>query len=245
MRFHRGPVALAIGLGGALTAGVAFAAPSTIEHGAAATEPADRGESVQVGTPPQPAMATYVVRLEIEWSGTTHPGTLPPNSHISPPVVVGHGRTGDLFASGTLASPGMEAMAERGATDTLRDELAANPTVSSVQVGSSLFGAGSQTYTVVADRSSGDLVSLVTMLAPSPDWFVGVADVDLFADDAWVDELSIDLGAYDAGTDSAPGFVHTNSDTRPAEPISGPRDAAFASAVAEGRFGTVSFTRVS
>lgn len=237
-------VVVAAAVVGSASVATVFAAPDTIANGAAATEQADRGDAFQVGTPPQPVSATYQVRLDVEWSAASHPATLPPNSHISPPVVVGHARAGDLFATGTLASPGIEAMAERGTTATLQGELGANPTVTSVDVGSSLFGAGRQTYSVAVNQTSGSLVSLVTMLAPSPDWFVGVADVDLFSDGVWIDELTLDLGAYDSGTDSAPGFVHSNVDTQPAQPIAGPRDAAFVAAAAEGRFGTVTFVRV-
>jgi hypothetical protein len=244
VRFTRSALVAAIAVAASLGAAAVFAAPTDIGSGATATEQADRGESTQLDPAPQPSSATYVVTVNVEWGSATHPTTLPPNSHISPPVVVSHRTVGDLFSAGALASPGIEAMAELGQTSTLSNELLSNGSVTSVQVGASLFGPGRRQSTVLLSQPSGDLVSLVTMLAPSPDWFVGVADADLFTDGAWIDELTVDLGNYDAGTDSAPGFVHSNVDTHPAQPISGPRDAAFSAAVAEGRFGTVTFTRI-
>lgn len=246
VRFARSALVTVTAILVAAVATSVVAAPDVIEDGAVATRQADRGEAFQTSPPPpppQPDIAGYVVTLNIEWSAASHPATVPPNSHISPPVVVGHGNAGDLFAVGTIASPGIEGMAERGVTSTLRNELDANDSVTSVQVGSSLFGAGQQRYTVTLSKPR-DMISLVTMLAPSPDWFVGVAGADLFVDGVWLDQLTVDLDNYDAGTDSASDFIHVNVDTRPARHISGPRDAAFAFAVAEGRFGTVTFTRL-
>ena len=57
------------------------------------------------------------------------------------------------------------------------------------------------------------------MLAPSPDWFVGVSDRSLLEDGGWVDELTIELEGYDAGTDSGSTFNSRDRDTVPREPI--------------------------
>ena len=37
------------------------------------------------------------------------------------------------------------------------------------------------------------LVTLVAMIAPSPDWFVGVHDLGLIESGDWVDEMTVDL----------------------------------------------------
>lgn len=63
------------------------------------------------------------------------------------------------------------------------------------------------------------LVTLVSMVAPSPDWFVGVAGLRLFEDGAWVDTLVVDLFAYDAGTDSGTTYAAPNQVTDPPQPI--------------------------
>ena len=59
------------------------------------------------------------------------------------------------------------------------------------------------------------LVTLVTMVAPSPDWFVGVHDYDLVAGGDWVVERRVSLYPYDAGTDD--GETYSSPD-RPAQP---------------------------
>ena len=135
-------------------------------------------------------------------------------------------------------------MAETGATGTLRAELAKDGSVSDISTGSSIFGIGQNSFEVTAARGD-DMISLVTMLAPSPDWFVGVRDVDLLGVDGWIDRLVLDLGNYDAGTDSGTGFRSPNADTDPAQVISGPRDQGFAQAAAENRFGRVVIERLA
>jgi hypothetical protein len=63
------------------------------------------------------------------------------------------------------------------------------------------------------------LVTVVTMIAPSPDWFVGVRNLSLCSDGEWVDSLSVDLFAYDAGTDSGVDYGSDNEPTVPHVPI--------------------------
>jgi len=43
-------------------------------------------------------------------------------------------------------------------------------------------------------------VSLATMIAPSPDWFVGVHGLDLHSGESWVEEVVLDLVPYAAGS---------------------------------------------
>ena len=58
-------------------------------------------------------------------------------------------------------------------------------------------------------------VSLVSMLAPSSDWFVGASGLSLIENGQWVEELIVPLFAYDAGTDSGGSYTAPNSDTNP------------------------------
>ena len=63
------------------------------------------------------------------------------------------------------------------------------------------------------------LVTLVTMVAPSPDWFVGVHGLSLIEGGEWVGERRVLLFPYDAGTDSGATYLSADRDTRPREPI--------------------------
>jgi hypothetical protein len=63
------------------------------------------------------------------------------------------------------------------------------------------------------------MVSLVTMIAPSPDWFTGVADIRLLEDGEWLAEQTVILEAWDAGTDSGATFKAPDADTMPREAV--------------------------
>jgi hypothetical protein len=64
------------------------------------------------------------------------------------------------------------------------------------------------------------LVSLVSKLYPSPDWFVGVSDLELcLPNGQWVEQKEINLYPYDAGTDSGPTYVSPDQSTNPQEAI--------------------------
>ena len=69
-------------------------------------------------------------------------------------------------------------------------------------------------------HSTHSLLSLVSMIAPSPDWFVGVHGFDLQANGMWVDEVTLTLDPYDAGTDNGTTYTSANADTSPKDPIS-------------------------
>ncbi len=230
----------AIALGGASIAamGPAVSGPVTV------LDAAVRGEQVVINPPPATPTARYRVTVNVNWTSATHPATLPSNAHFSAPVVAVHGAPGVMFSVGGASSPGVEAMAERGSTGMLVAELNSNTQVISVQTGAGVPApaVGSRTFDVTVLQLD-HRISLVSMLAPSPDWFVGF-DLATFVDDQWIDSVTMPLGNYDAGTDSGSGFTSGNADTNPAQPIAGPRDAAFAAAVAEGAFGTVTITKI-
>ena len=59
----------------------------------------------------------------------------------------------------------------------------------------------------------------VSMIAPSPDWFV-FEEADLFIEGRWVDQIVLDVISFDSGTDSGESLTSANSDTDPKEPIS-------------------------
>jgi hypothetical protein len=63
------------------------------------------------------------------------------------------------------------------------------------------------------------LVTLVSMVAPSPDWFVGVSSLGLLENGDWVEERVVELFPYDAGTDGGTTYQSANQPTTPREPI--------------------------
>ena len=190
----------------------------------------------------QDATAIYDVTFDATWSATTHPGAFPGGAHFSPLVGGTHGPGVTFWQPGGLASPGMESMAETGATSALVNEV--NTAITAGTAGEVILGAGigspASTTTSFALSNDHPLVTIVTMIAPSPDWFLGVHGLNLYENDSWVAQKTVQLFAYDAGTDSGVAFTSLNLDTNPQDPITLMTGGPFFGAVP---LGTFQFTR--
>ena len=77
-------------------------------------------------------------------------------------------------------------------------------------------GSVSVTFTVYEDHP---LVSVTSMVAPSPDWFVGLSGLDLCRNGNWISEQEFTLYAYDAGADSGITYTSANGATSTPELI--------------------------
>ena len=82
------------------------------------------------------------------------------------------------------------------------------------------------------------------MIAPSPDWFVGVHGLNFIEAGDWVDNLSVDLLPYDAGTDSGVSFNSPNAPTVPPQPIRRLTEPPVGNGRTARPFGTFTFTRL-
>jgi hypothetical protein len=69
--------------------------------------------------------ATYRVTFVGEWTDKTHPIDYPSGAHFSPLVGHTHDDNGLIWQRNTLASSGVEDMAETGSVITLRNEIIA------------------------------------------------------------------------------------------------------------------------
>jgi hypothetical protein len=166
--------------------------------------------------------ATYELVFDATWSAATHPVDFPPNPHFSGLIGATHNDLVQFWAPGALASAGIEAMAETGSKSPLDSEV--QTAIVGGTAGSLISGGGipvspgsvSVQLTVTQQHSR---ISVVSMIAPSPDWFVGVHDLDLFQNGDWIPGTVVTLYPYDAGTDSGTNYTSPNQDTNPADPI--------------------------
>jgi len=167
--------------------------------------------------------AHYTVTFDAAWSQATHPTSFPPGPHWSPLVGGTHNASVSFWKAGQIASQGIEDMAELGATNTLASEVSAAITAgnaASVIVGGGISpspGSTSVSFTIGQDFP---LVTLVSMIAPSPDWFVGISGLPLLENGEWVAQKTVTLWLYDAGTDGGTNYTSPNLDTNPQIPIS-------------------------
>ena len=177
------------------------------------------------------AQARYTVTFESTWSARTHPTDFPGSSaHFSRLVGATHTDAGKLWTVGEAASPGVESMAETGDTAMLLSEvdaLVASGTAESALLGDAIARSPGRVELSFDASETHPYVTLVTMLAPSPDWFVGVSGLALRDADGWVAEVVVPLYAYDAGTDSGASYTSADADTSPAAPIARVETAPF------------------
>lgn len=175
----------------------------------------------QVCPPAESAM--YEVTFHATWTEDTHPTEYPGSAHFSSLIGGTHHNGIHFWELGGIATSGIESMAESGATSLLRGEV--NDAIAAGLAGEVISGSGvgrppAETSTTFTVTQTHPLATIVSMIAPSPDWFVGVDGIDLFANGEWADEIVVDLYPYDAGTDSGTTYTSSNNDTNPQEPIS-------------------------
>ena len=128
-----------------------------------------------------------------------------------------------LWQTGELASSGIALMAETGdASGVLAEATAA---ITAGTAASTIDGGGiaqspglvSVEFEVTRDHP---LVTVTSMVAPSPDWFIGFRDIALFKGIDFIESLTIEPLVYDSGTDSGPLFTSGDIETQPAATIS-------------------------
>ncbi len=188
--------------------------------------------------------AVYSVVFNATWSATTHPTDFPPGPHFSPLIGAVHNDSVSFWAAGETASAGMEQMAETGGTSNLTREIRAHIPGHALSVinGRGIGSPASTTISSVRVSLDYPLITLVTMIAPSPDWFVGVAGRSMQDEfGQWVDELEVVLYPYDSGTDDGPSYRSPNADSSPKQPI---KSLKGVSPFSDEPIGTYTFTRV-
>jgi 6-phosphogluconolactonase (cycloisomerase 2 family) len=184
---------------------------------------------VSVGTLPDASEVTATYRLIFDalWSNASHPADFPidtPNeARWSPVAGLTHNSSVRLFNEGDIASPGLVNISQSGSRNPLDSELAAV-----IASGAGEFYIESATRvrpspdtisTTFDASSSHPLLSLTSMIAPSPDWIVAMRDFNLFENGQFIESAVIPFIPYDTGSDSGETFRSENEDTQPRQPI--------------------------
>lgn len=165
----------------------------------------------------------YRVTVTANWTSVTHPTDYPSNAHFSPVIGMVHKAGASFFNKNELASDGMEVMAETGATSPLDSEineiLLGGSALNMIKASGLSTGTSSINFEIQV-KDDFTYVTLVSMIAPSPDWFIAVENVNLYENNVFVETKTVNAAAYDSGTDSGISFTSANADTDPAEDIS-------------------------
>lgn len=190
---------------------------------------------------------TYLVVFDATWSSATHPKGFPSVPHFSGLIGVNHNSNASFWTAGAAASEGIKDMAEEGKKVTLQGEFAVARRHGNA--GTDISGGGvnptpgSVTLEFEVERRF-PLVTLVSMVAPSPDWFVGTSGLSLL-DEAgnWKRQAVAQLFAYDAGTDGGVSYSSPNQALEPRLPIAALGGAPFLVEGSVPPLGTFTFVK--
>jgi len=167
--------------------------------------------------------AVYTLLFESDWQVATHPHeNFPTNAHFSSLIGATHTLSTTLWQPNALASVGIEQMAESGGTGALQAEIEAlgHARLTTIRAAGLSDTPGAVHIPAVMVDADHPAVTLVTMIAPSPDWFVGVHGLSLLGEDGrWLEELVVTLYPYDAGTDDGMDYSAANAEAMPHQPI--------------------------
>ena len=179
-------------------------------------------------------VATYTLTFTGMWTAQNHPLDYPPGALIGGPHFSGLiGATHDggykIIKDGMPPSRGLERLSEEGKHAPLDEEI--RNAISAGAAGALFESDGlgpSETVrvTVKVDQNH-PMLSVVAMIAPSPDWFVGAGDVMLWENDAWVQRKEMDVFAWDSGGDDGTTYKADDKDTNPKKATSMSQSAHF------------------
>ncbi len=170
----------------------------------------------------------YMVTFSGMWTAQNFPFEYPAAGVVTGPHFSGLiGATHDgsymLFKEGMMPTMGLEKLSEEGKHSPLDEEIKAAMAAGKVGM---LFESGpikdmnAPAMTTVRVDEKHAMVSAVAMIAPSPDWFVGVADVNLMENGNWVDSKEVMMMAYDSGGDDGTTYTAPDKDNNPKKPTS-------------------------
>lgn len=162
--------------------------------------------------------AYYDITFTSTWNATQHT-SIPSNAHWSRLVGATHKVENTYMEVGQLASTGIKKVAEQGINSDFMMEVQNSPN-SNEWFNEPLdpYGAiGSVTLSNVEFTLEHNLITLVSMVAPSPDWFMAVNSLNLrnTTNTAWKGDFSIDVFTYDAGTDGGTTYAAINDPISP------------------------------
>merc|ERR1719461_1728293 len=128
-----------------------------------------------------------------------------------------------VWEAGRHASKGLTEVAKWGSPRVLESELKAESRhIRTIIKARGLWHPNVQgkTFAIFRTDSRNHLVSVVSMLGPSPDWIVGASALEMcLANCTWLDYKELYLYPWDAGVDSGISYESPDKQTLPSQPI--------------------------
>lgn len=201
----------------ALVASVAFAQEVQIDDD-------DMASRMAASPYPCKGKAKYRVEIKYNWSSRTHPDAYPADGHLSPLTVASHNKWYNIWAPFSFASKGVQNVAEMGNNKQLLTELSYSRNVFDYEYDMYPTEDGTEiVYLDVYAKGYGGrtLISAISMLAPSPDWFTGIDNIDMcdYKTGKWYNKKEGNLSVWDAGTDAGMEFLSDDKPQKKQKPI--------------------------
>ncbi|EEC16558.1 F-spondin, putative [Ixodes scapularis] len=162
--------------------------------------------------------AKYEMTFEGLWSRYTHPKGFPDNewlTHFSDIIGASHAADFKMWEYEGFASEGVKSVAEHGATKKLESELKAESgKIRTIIKARGLWypNVNGKTFAVFRLDKKHHVMSVLSMLGPSPDWIVGVSSLELCLKNcSWITEKTMNLYPWDAGTSEGVTYPPTPS----------------------------------
>lgn len=158
--------------------------------------------------------ATYTVTFHNDMTRARFGSAIPrAGLSFSPVTATTHSSRFSVLSVRGFASPALTAIAQTGDNVALLSELRArrrsNTGVRSVTAAAGPTPPRSSTSLTVRVNCAHPMISAVSMIAPSPDWFVHLSNLFMYSAPLgrFVDRFQARLIAFDAGTDSGSRFT--------------------------------------
>lgn len=149
------------------------------------------------------------ITFERLWSRHTHPNDFPSDAlstRFSDIIGVSHSNDYRFWKYGEKASDGLKQLAEESITTELESELRDERNFLQIRTffrarGVSQPDSG-KTYAIFRTDQTHHRISLVSAIDPSPDWIVGVSNLELCNwNCTWIANKKLNLYPWDVGTD--------------------------------------------
>ncbi len=194
------------------------------------------------------SIAYYDFSLTTIWNSSEHT-SIPAGAHWSALVGATHNIENEFVEIGAVApaTDGIKDIAELGNSNNFRNEvntaIALTKADQWINAGGLGNPVGTFIYNDLAVNENFPLITLISMVAPSPDWFIAVNSVNLRSNNTainngWKDSFTLDVFAYDTGTDDGINYDSGNIVSNPRVPIF----KLTTSPINGNKMGTITFT---
>jgi len=173
------------------------------------------------GECPAEQSARYHLTITTLWSHHTFPRQYPewrPPAQWSKVIGYSHNSEFQLYQVGQPSSVQLQQYVERGSTEGLDWIPQAEPVLDLFLAPPISQGEGQTSSTLMVDGNH-SMVSFISKIIPSPDWFIGVDSLDLCQNGSWTPLLELEVELLDGGTDNGLTFTSPNYPTLPPGPV--------------------------